>query len=843
VISIAIDMQGALTEGSRPRGIGRYTTQLVNALVEVRGDRDLRLLLNANHSGPAKEVEAEFAPLLPKDAVSLYRVPRTETYHQPPEAPKRQLGEVIVRRHVAGLQPDVLIATSLFEVGPGDFSPTDLSRYPVRITCAILYDLIPLVFPDQYLGDPLSSANFRAIAASLSSVDLLLAISESAKNDAVRLLGIDPERIVNISAAADSQFQPLTVTEVDRQALQSRIGLTRPFVMYVSGADPRKNQKGAITLFAALPPALRRGHQLLLVTKLTPEIKASYQTYAASLGMAPDDLVITADVDDQALVQLFNICTVFLFPSLYEGFGLPVLEAMQCGTPVLTADNSSLVEIVDRADLRFDASDVASGAAKLARLLQDDRLRRESSAWGLRRAKEFTWQKSARLALDAIEQRLPRYETPHVLPCQLLDLDGTRSELADKFALAPELDGEVAATVDDMLFSVPQFQEGGMRRLLIDTSITQKIDAWTGIQRVVRQLTAAFHENPPGADIMPVAVQLAPEMVQSVPDFTAQTLGRPSMGRPYPVEIRPGDDLFMLDSNWETYIHLDKLFNEVEQQGGRIITCIYDLIPELYPQVCIDAMPAVHSRWLEAAIWRSHALICISRAVADELLTYIHSRKLPHRPGLKIGWFHCGSDILRGSADRTPQPSVLKAFDDQRPVFVSVGTIEPRKDQALAIRAFEMLWSRGVDASLCIIGKPGWKVEELTEYMRNHREFGKRLHWFWDAKDVDVVHAYNNAEAVLCTSMAEGFGLPIAEAGLMNKPVICSDIPVFREVGGDGAVYFPCGNAAALADTLEDWMDGKLQADPTLVSRSSWADAAARISDVLYRGDWYQTLD
>ena len=843
MISIAIDMQGALTEGSRPRGIGRYTTQLVTAMAEVRGERQIRLLLNANHSGPAKAVEAEFSPLLSRDAVSLYRVPRTESYHQPPEAPKRRLGDAIVRRHVAGLQPDVLMATSLFEVGPGDFSPIDLSRYPVRMTCAILYDLIPLVFPDQYLGDPLSSNNFRAIAASLGNVDLLLAISESAKNDAVRLLGISADRIVNVSAAADGQFRPLTVSDADRQTLQNHVGLSRPFVMYISGADPRKNQKGAIALFAALPPALRHGHHLLLVTKLSPEDEASYQSYAMSLGMASGDLVITSDLDDQALVQLFNICTVFLFPSLYEGFGLPVLEAMQCGTPVLTADNSSLTEIVDRTDLRFDAKDTASGAAKLARLLQDDRLRRDASTWGLRRAKEFTWQKSARLALDAIEQRLPGFEVPHVLPCQLLDLDGTRSELAEAFALAPELDGEVAGTVDDMLFSVPQFEEGGMRRLLIDTSITQQIDAWTGIQRVVRQLTAAFHNNPPGADIMPVAVRLEPEMVQSVPDFTGQTLGRPSIGRAYPIEIRPGDDLFMLDSNWEGYVHLDKLFNEVEQQDGRIITCIYDLIPELYPEVCIDAMPAVHSRWLEAAIWRSHGLICISRAVADELLTYIQSRKLPHRPGLKIGWFHCGSDILRGNADRTPQPSVLKAFDGRRPVFVSVGTIEPRKDQALAIKAFEALWSRGVDASLCIIGKPGWKVEELTTYIRNHQEFGSRLHWFSDAKDVDVVHAYNNAEAVLCTSMAEGFGLPIAEAGLMNKPVICSDIPVFREVGGDGAVYFPCGNAAALADTLEAWLDGELTADPALVSRNSWADAAARISEVLYRGDWYHTLD
>ncbi|MFD1110173.1 glycosyltransferase family 4 protein [Pseudoroseomonas ludipueritiae] len=840
---IAIDMQGALTVGSRPRGIGRYTTQLVNALVDLRGDRDLRLLLNSNHTAAAQEVAEEYGKRLPKGAVSHYRVPRTESYDQPPSAPKRKLGDAIVRRHVAGLAPDVLLATSLFELGPGDFSPPDLSSYPARLTCAVVYDLIPLVFPDLYLSSPLTSGTYRATAASLNKVDLLLAISESARQDAIRLLGVDPDRIVNISGATDDRFRPLQITDARRNALQQQAGVTRPFIMYVSGADQRKNLKGAVTLFASLPAESRRSYQLLLVTMLSAEDIAEFKAYAASLGVEPDGLVIVGGINDDLLVELLNTCALFIFPSLYEGFGLPILEAMQCGAPVLAADNSSIPEIVDREDLRFDPGNIEAAAAKLERLLRDEALRRDVSAWGVERAKRFTWQNSARRALDAMDEHLARRNAPHVLPCQMLDLDAARAELAETLAAEPEMDDQIGDIVDDLLFSVPQFQEAASRRLLIDTTITQQIDAWTGIQRVVRQVTAAFYEKPPSPDIIPVAVRLEPAAIHSVPDFTGATLGRLPVGRPYPIELRAGDDLFMLDSNWEAYVQFEPLFQDVERKGGRIITCIYDLIPELYPQVCSEGMPAAHTRWLETAIWRSHGLICISRAVADELITYIQSRRLPHRPGLHIGWFHCGSDILRGSANRAPQEPVLRAFNRQHPVFVSVGTIEPRKDQALALKAFELLWSRGVDASLCLIGKHGWKVEEFTDRLRSHKEFGKRLHWFFDAKDVDVVHAYHHAEAVLCTSMAEGFGLPLAEAARMGKPVICSDIPVFREVGGQGAVYFPVGDAAALASTLEDWIAGKLKADPALVSRSSWADAAERIGQVLYHGDWYQILD
>jgi glycosyltransferase involved in cell wall biosynthesis len=841
---IAIDMQGALTSGSRPRGIGRYTSQLVSAMAALRGRHEIHLLLNANHAEACDEVVAEYANKLPPEALSLYRVPRSDDYHLNAASPQRQVGEEIVRRHVAGLQPDVLLATSLFETSPGDFSPLDLRRYPARLTVGIVYDLIPLLFENLYFNNAPYRAVYQETAESMRQADLLLAISESAKRDAVALLDIDPGRIVNISAAADDRFRPVAMTGVEQAELRQRAGVARPFVMYVSGSDPRKNLKGAIGAFAALPAALRAAHQLLLVTNLGPPGVAEHQRLALELGVEPDGLVIASGLDDETLVRLFNLTRAFIFPSLYEGFGLPILEAMQCGAPILAADNSSIPEIVNRADVLFDAGDTAAAAAALERVLSDEALRSDLSEWGIRRAKDFTWQRSAQLALDAIEDRLRQAEaTPHVLPCQLLDLDEARVALAGALVAAPVDEAAIGAVVDDLLFSVPSFQEAASRRLLIDATMTQNTDMWTGIQRVVRQLTAAFYEQPLTDGVVPLAVRLEPEAVFSVPAFVAATLHRPAAGTAYPVEIRAGDDLFMLDSSWEHYASYAPVFAKVERQGGRVITCIYDLIPELHPEVCVDIMPPLHARWLEAAVSVSHGLICISRAVADELVTYIQARGLKHRPGLKIGWFHCGSDIARIGRVLPPQPAVLQAFGGKHPVFVSVGTLEPRKAQALALDAFEQLWARGVDAGLCFIGKPGWKVEALSARIRNHKEFGSRLHWFTDAKDGDVVHSYQHAEAVICTSMAEGFGLPVAEAARMEKPVICSDIPVFREVGGAGAVYFPSGDASALARTVEDWLAGKLKADPKLVSRSSWRDAGLRIREVFYDDDWYQTLD
>lgn len=841
---IAIDMQGALTNGSRPRGIGRYTTQLVSAMTNLRGDHDLTLMLNANHALAADAVTLEYATRLPRGAVTLYRVPRTMDYDSPSQAPLRQMGDAIVRRHVARLRPDVMLATSLFEAAPGDFSPPDLSRYPARMTAAILYDFIPLLFHDLYLTHKPAEVVYRATAESLRHVDLLLAISESAKRDAVMLLGIDPARVVNISGAADDRFRQVKMTDDERATLLAHVGISRSFAMYVSGADPRKNLKGAVAIFAALPPEMRQAHQLLLVTSLPPQGAAALRAHGESLGMEPDGLVIACGLDDESLVRLFNLCVSFIFPSLYEGFGLPVLEAMQCGAPVLAANNSSIPEIVNRSDILFDVSDTAAAAAVLARVLGDKALRQELSEWGLHRASNFNWSRSAILAFAAIEERLLTQNAmpPRTLPCQLLELDGARAELAQIMAPVPEYDPDIPGVVDDLLFSVPEFQENGSRRLLIDVTMTQGTDSWTGIQQVVRRLTAEFYKQDIVYGVVPVAVRLEPDTAITVPEFVGATLGCAPVGTAYPLEVRFGDDLFMLDSSWEQYLQFQPLFRQVRQHGGRIITCVYGLIPELHPDVCNTGVPEVHARWLQAAVEQSHGLICVSRTVADELITYIQTRNISHCEGLRIGWFHCGSDIVRAHSGLLPQPQTVVAFG-QRPVFVSVGTLEPRREQALVLDAFEALWARGVDAGLCLIGKPGWKVEGLEKQLRGHTEFGRRLHWLTEAQDADVLYAYNNAEAVLCTSMAEGFGLPNAEAGLMNKPVICSDTPMFREVGGDGAVYFACSDAAALADTLENWLAGQLSATPSKVSPNSWADAALRIRKVLYDGDWYQRLD
>jgi glycosyltransferase involved in cell wall biosynthesis len=171
-----------------------------------------------------------------------------------------------------------------------------------------------------------------------------------------------------------------------------------------------------------------------------------------------------------------------------------------------------------------------------------------------------------------------------------------------------------------------------------------------------------------------------------------------------------------------------------------------------------------------------------------------------------------------------------------------VGTIEPRKGHRVALKAFEALWARGVEARLVIVGRRGWLEEAVVAEILGHPERGGRLFWFDDVGDGELSYLYDHSRALILPSYAEGFGLPIVEAALRGRAVICSDIPVFREVGRDGALYFRVNDPMALAAAIEDFLSGARRADPAQALRVSWAEAARKIVETIARDDWLTRL-
>jgi glycosyltransferase involved in cell wall biosynthesis len=391
--------------------------------------------------------------------------------------------------------------------------------------------------------------------------------------------------------------------------------------------------------------------------------------------------------------------------------------------------------------------------------------------------------------------------------------------------------------------SVPPIpiSEARPARLLIDVTATTKMDPHTGIQRVVKSLVAEFYKRQPRL-VRPLAVRLVGGDLVSCENFTSELLGEAPAGREAPVQIAPGDRLFMLADSWRDFDSFTPIFREVQETGGAVFTCVYDLIPVLFPAVTWGDTPQIHEKWLRSSAALCDGMIAISRTVADEIADFIGDCDVPHRAGLKIGWFHCGSDLpaRRNSAVRD---AVKQALGPARHKFLAVGTIEPRKGYDVILAAFDRLWVSGFDARLVILGRRGWYVEGVVAAITTHPEFGRRLFWFEDGSDAELDCAYRETDAVICASYAEGFGLPIAEAARRERPVIASDIPVFREVGGEGVAYFRVDDPDALAETIRRWSAGEIRTEPAKVSRSSWADAAERIVEIIVKDDWYRVID
>lgn len=1230
---IALDLQACQTE-SRHRGIGRYSADFARALLEF--DRAQYVVgLDATYPAAQSTLMQGLADVVPPAAFTHYHYPGPNRPHGHAEDSLRPAARALVRHHYARLAPDVVHVSSLFE-GFVEHAAClgGVAGLPGAISSVTLYDLIPLVYREHYLGEPTYRRWYEDKLRRLQRFDMLLSLSEASSRDAVSLLGVDADRIHVIGGGVDPAFRPKRWPDAERRAFLHRLGIAGRFVLYTGNSDARKNLEGAVRAFAAVPAELRQGLQLVLNQV---DDQAGVRALARQSGLQPNAVVITGRVDDADLVGLLQNCALFFFPSLYEGFGLPVLEAMACGAAVIAGDNSSIPEVVGCKDALFDASSVEATTDALARVLGDDGFRHSLAADNPARARPHTWQKVASRALDAWETarrrkasapsvavpaRRPRiamvtplppertgiadymagfapalaaecdvdYFTSHAdalapsvcsqvfswqeLPARvhaydhvvyqfgnspfhshmvdLLDacpgtvvlhdfylssmfwhmdrhegrpglfaeelershgrkalqvlggehgaMEARRTYPASRRILeraiavvvhsteAAELPGRHfpglkrlrmrtlpmpiptnasadahdrrnrarlalgidegdflcvsmgfiadtklshllveaaalvpagarlrvalvgandggaygsalsalitklerqasvvvtgfvdAATFDDYLDAadcavqlrtmsrgessktvldcmargIPTIvndygafaelpaevvsklpaqpapvelaaalvafrQDDGRRiqlgrrarayiqqvhaprrvaaqfaalvqeaaafspaaadlelanglvgaltgrpgqdvaldalqcalasnlrplrepRLYVDLSEVVRVDHRTGIHRVVRNIARELMlaEQPTLQRVVPVAH--ADSRIEQVESFTSTQLGVPASVLPEPIDFALGDTLLLLDSAWDCCERFLPTIERIHAAGGRVGAMVYDLIPLRFPQYCVDYMPAVFERWLTFVVQHCDFIVCISKAVADDLRAWIGEAARGHRPGLVIGHVHLGADVdERKGQDASPSAAALRAMDGSQSLLM-VGTIEPRKRYDLALDAFELARKSGSPLKLVLVGKQGWNVEAIVARIKSHPLYGQRLFWLDTASDQDLEHCYRNARCLVQTSDAEGFGLPIVEAARHGTPLLLSDIPVFREIAGEQASYFTAGSATGLGEALlrEDFSRGH----PGALG-ISWGESARRLDALLVGGGWDHVVD
>ena len=419
---LVIDLQGAQT-GSRFRGIGRYSLSIAKAMARVNTDHEIIIALSGLFPETLEAIRGEFRGLLPAENIRVWNAVGPVREIDDRNRWRCAASERIRETFLASLEPDVVFITSLFEgLGDDAVCSVDVLKHGIP-TAILLHDLIPLVNPDEHFrASGRHRRWYRRKIRSLKCSSLLLAVSESSRREAVST-GLFPESsVVTIYGACSEQFCSLSISGSEKAALWSRVGISRSFVMYTGAADERKNLHRLIESYAGLPLSARRAHQLVFAGKMPDGNVEQYLHAARKSGLGADELVFTGYVDDLDLVKLYNTCEVFVLPSTHEGFGLPVLEAMACGAPVIGSNAKSLPEVIGLSDAMFDPLSVPDMRAKLERVLTDHDFRASLRRHGARQIRGFSWERSAKAALDALQGLVPK-ETSRVL--QALTVEST----------------------------------------------------------------------------------------------------------------------------------------------------------------------------------------------------------------------------------------------------------------------------------------------------------------------------------------------------------------------------------------------------------------------------------
>lgn len=263
-----------------------------------------------------------------------------------------------------------------------------------------VHDVAFLFFPDCF--SPMLRGWLRiATMRGTSKAKKIIAVSESTRQDLITYYGIAAEKIVVVHHGVHEMFRPL---QTQIEAVKTTYRIEGPYILCIGTLQKRKNIPRLLHSFSILKHQHNIPHKLVLVGQRCPDLPENEIFSTMKQLSLQENVVWTGYVAEQELPALLNGAELFVFPSLYEGFGMPVLEAMACGVPVACSNTSSLPEVAGEAGVMFDPYDIDSMTATIYRALTDEELRRHFKQQGLQRAKGFSWKQCAQKTLDVLEE-------------------------------------------------------------------------------------------------------------------------------------------------------------------------------------------------------------------------------------------------------------------------------------------------------------------------------------------------------------------------------------------------------------------------------------------------------
>lgn len=385
-MKIGIDIQALQTENSRNRGIGRYSQSVIENLLAHHSNHTYRLFANRTLTKP--DIDPRSSPC---------------TYIDYQHIGSSDINDLLLKTALLSDDIDAVFVPSPME--SLDSTIPNFSSFPKKVF-TICYDLIPLLFKETYLSDPNMNSMYMKRLANVQIADFIFAISESTRQDIIQHLNIPPDKVLNVSGGVSSFFVPIEFSErgLWLKVFTEKFGITKRFILYTGGEDWRKNIEGLVRGFAKLPKDLRESYELVVACKVSDLFSKTLNDLASSLGIR-QSLILTNYITDEELRALYSTCSLFVFPSFYEGFGLPLLEAMACGAPAIAANKSSLPEILGAPNQLFDPYSCEDMARVMQSLLLNEHFRKHAAEEAIQRAARFTWEAVAQKMADVFSEQ------------------------------------------------------------------------------------------------------------------------------------------------------------------------------------------------------------------------------------------------------------------------------------------------------------------------------------------------------------------------------------------------------------------------------------------------------
>jgi len=716
----------------------------VKGLLRTSADNEVWLAASANRLESLDAIRTEFKGIVPDDQIVTYRVLDDIQHSIASHRWRKNASELLHQHFLANLDADVILYSSIFEGLDDDIVTSSSSLFGDPIRAVVAYDLIPLSAPEHYIGTPQARSWYFDKLAKFSNCDLFLAISAAAGREVVERLGIDVGRLANIMAAADD-FAPKTPS-LDTSALDQRIGILGPFFIYTASFEPRKNFENLIAAFGRVSALVDVPHQLILVTSGPQNILDTLRTLIRKVGLSKRDVIIANNLSDDELKQLYHRCVALVYPSLHEGFGLPILEAMQCEAPTIGSNTSSIPEIIGLQEAMFDPNSVDEIAEKMIRVIKDHAFRDRLKQNAQTRRRMFSWDKTASMAWTAMTRAYKARSTQENAGIRRMD----RYRL-----LINELN---ALTKGELSPGLTEFR-------VLANSIAENIETieaipirFSGTPKRVWRIEGPFDSN---CSLALLNRETARALKVSGEDVVLHSTESPGDYPPNePLPARNDLDVLALP---RCGVGLKELDRPLIVSRNAYPPRVQDMNGDYnFLHLFAWKESGLPSGWVDRFNLHLDGITCLSS----------HVMKVLQDNGVTTPLIVSGCGVDHW--DCVP-PSRQRSFPGKSFRFLHVSSCSPSKGADALLVAYGKAFRGSDDVTLLIktFESPHNDIEsQLAAARAADNDYPDVVLIFDDLSDSELKALYRHSHVLVAPSRAEGFGSPIAQAMLVGIPVI-----------------------------------------------------------------------